>query len=174
MFLKELWLHNKKSTIIFLLFIISWAYINYKQGAVAAPLFQYGMYAGKFYSGDTQDVIKVYINDQLLDVTKYTMADRDMIQISLQDYLRADTVTKAIYATMKQMLNKIVIGKFMQEENYTNQITDKEFTQWYIKMLEKIVGFPIKKLELYDQQYVLQNGRLEPAGNPLKIDRIAY
>lgn len=174
MFLKELWHHNKKATIFFLLFIASWSYINYKQGAVAAPLFQYGMYAGKFYSSDTQHVIKVYVNDQLLDVTQYSMVDRDMIQISAQDYLRSDSANKTIYATMKRMLSKIAVGKFMQEEDYANQITDKKFTEWYVKMLEKIIGFPIKKIELFDQEYVLQNGRLTAIAEPLKIDHIAY
>jgi len=174
MFLKELWQHNKKATIFFLLFIASWIYINYKKGAVAAPMFQYGMYAGKFYSTDTQHVIKVYVNDQPLDVTQYSMVDRDMMQISAQDYLRSDTVNKVIYAVMKRILSKVALGKLMHEEDYTNQITDKKLTEWYVKILEKIIGYPVKKLELYDQEYVLQNGRLKPISAPLKLDHIAY
>lgn len=174
MFLKELWQHNKKATIFFLLFIAAWAYINYKQGAVAAPMFQYGMYAGKFYSSDTQHVIRIYVNDKLLDVTKYSMVDRDIMQISAQDYLRSDTVNKVIYTTMKRILSKVALGKLMHEEVYTNQITDKKLTEWYVKILEKIIGYPVKELELYDQEYVLQNGRLVSISAPLKIDHIAY
>lgn len=170
MFLKDLWRYNKKTTVIFLLFIAGWSYINYKQGAVAAPMFQYGMYSGKFYAKDTQHIFKVYVNDQPLDVTKYSMVDRDMIEISLQDYLRSDTTNRTIFFTMHRILNKAGIGRLMKEENYINQITNKKFADWYMKLLEKITGSVIKKLEVYEQEYGWKDDRLIPIAEPFKID----
>ena len=48
MFLKELWFYNKKATLFFLLFIAVWVFLNIKQGAVATPILQYGMFSEKY------------------------------------------------------------------------------------------------------------------------------
>src|ERR1700744_4254191 len=110
MFIKELWTYSKKITIAFILFIILWGYFNYKQGAVAAPLFVYGMYSGKFFIKDTQRVIQLYANNKVIDLTKYSIIDRDLLQTSLQNYVAQKTVNEGVFLTMKRILDHAYIG----------------------------------------------------------------
>jgi|GEM_PF-1242916 hypothetical protein len=172
MFLKELWNYSKKLTIGFILFILLWCYINYKQGASAAPFFQYGMYANKFFINDTQQVIHLYINGKALDFTKYSMPERDLLQTPLQYYAIQQPVNENVFYTMKRILGHGYIGKLMTKEKYTNTITDQEFTQWYTHLVERITKSPINKLEAYEQKYVWKNDRLVPASSPIKIKYI--
>ncbi|HTB99541.1 MAG TPA: hypothetical protein VK705_02550 [Ferruginibacter sp.] len=172
MFIKELWTYSKQITLTFILFILLWSYINYKQGAVAAPLFEYGMYSGKFLISDTQRVIQLYANNKIIDLTKYSIIDRDLLQISLQYYVAQKPVNEGTFLTMKRILDHAYIGHLMQKEKYTNNISDKEFTHWYIQLVERIVGYPITNLAAYEQKYLWKNDRLVPVSSLLKLTSI--
>jgi hypothetical protein len=173
MFLKELWFHNKKAALIFILFILSCGYINYKQGAVAAPLFQYGMYSGKFFIADTQKVIRLYANDSLVDFTKYSMVERDMMEISLDNYINQEKTNSDVFSSMHHLFARLGIDGLMKKPNYTNTVTDAQFAEWYKKLVTKIIGHPIVKLNGYIQKYIWQSGRLMPVEEPLKINCLA-
>jgi hypothetical protein len=172
MFLKELWIYSKGLTIGFILFILLWGFINYKQGASAAPFFQYGMYANKFFITDTQQVIHLYINGKALDYTKYSMPERDLLQTPLQYYAVQQSVNENAFFTMKRILSHVYIGKLMTKEKYTNTVTDKEFTQWYLHLAERITKLPINILEAYEQKYVWKDDQLVPVSLPLKLNYI--
>ncbi len=169
MFIKELWTYSKKITLAFILFIILWSYLNYKQGAVAAPMYVYGMYAGKFFVSDTQRVIQLYANNKIIDLTKYSIIDRDLMQTSLQYYVAQKPVNEATFLTMKRILDHAYIGHLMLKEKYTNNISDKEFTRWYIQLVERIVGYHVVSLVAYEQKYLWKKDRLVPVSPPLKI-----
>ncbi|HMG81956.1 MAG TPA: hypothetical protein VK559_02890 [Ferruginibacter sp.] len=172
MFLKELWGYSKKLAVGFILFILFWTYINYKQGATAAPLFQYGMYANKYFISDTQQVIELYVNDKNIDLTKYPIADRDLLQTSLLFFRVQKPVNESIYYTIKRILDPVFIGQLMTKDNYTNATTDQEFTDWYKQLTQKIVGYPVNKLAAYEQKYVWQKDKLVPVSSPIKFNCI--
>jgi hypothetical protein len=173
MFLKELWVFNRKAALAFMLFILSWVYINYRQGAVVAPLFQYGMYSGKFFIADTQQVVRLYANNSLVDFTKYSLVERDMMEISLTNYIHQKKVNEVVFNSIKRILSKFAIGRLMHEEDYTNNISDKDFMQWYKRLLEKDLGYPINKLDAYMQKYTWQKDSFVPIDTPSKINCVA-
>jgi hypothetical protein len=168
MFIKELWTYSKKITVAFVLFIMLWTYLNYKQGAVAAPLFTYGMYSGKFLISDTQKVIQLYANNKIIDLTKYSSIDRDLMQTSLQNYIAQKTVNEGTFLTMKRILDHAYLGHLMLKEKYTNSISDEEFTCWYTQLVERIVGYHIVTLAAYEQNCLWKNDHLIPVSSPLK------
>ena len=172
MFIKKLWYYNKKAAVVFVLFILSWCFINLKQGAVATPLLQYGMFSGPFYLNDTQNVLHIYANDQLIDFTKYSMSERDQLQSFLEYYLTHKNNNVMVYTTIKRILSKVYIGKFMKEETYTCNLSDEEFSKWYIKVVEKITHEKVFKLAAYYQKYTWQTGQLIAVSKPLKINCI--
>ena len=172
MFLKELWHANKKATVIFLLFISLWGFLNYKQGATATPLLQYGMYSEGYHVNDTQNVVRLYINDKAVDFSKLSMSARDQLQISLEDYLIEKQNNEMVFNTMQRILNNAGIGQRMKKEYYTNNITDKIFTAWYKKMAEKITGEKIVRLEAFQQKYIWYSGKLTPITSPVKLNCI--
>lgn len=169
MFLKELWLFNKKIFAGFMLFIFLMLVINYKWGAVATPVYQFGMFSSKFYMKDTQNVYKIYVNDNQLDITKYHFAERDMLLVSLQNYTKQKSVNQSVYNTMKQIPEKIGLTGVMNPEKYLNNTTDADFTNWYRKLLESITGYPVLKLEIYQQKVQWQNGSLRSVSSPEKL-----
>ena len=172
MFIKQLWYYNKKATVVFVLFILSWFFINVKQGAVATPLLQYGMFSTNYYLKDTQNVLHIYVNDKLIDFTKYSISERDQLQTFLEYYLAHKNNNIMVYSTMKRILSKVYIGKFMNEEVYICKLSDEEFSQWYTKIIEKITQEKVFKLAAYYQKYAWQSGKLIAVSTPLKINCI--
>ncbi len=172
MFLKECWHFNKMVTLFFLLFIILWGFINYKQGAVATPLLQYGMYSGRFYINDTQNVVRVFVNDKPVDFSKYDMSERDQLQIYLEDYIASKEKNEMVFNTMQRIFSKAGLGKYMQKEHFTNQVSDEAFTNWYKNMAGKIAGEKISRLQVFQQKYIWRNGQLTAIAAPVKVTRI--
>lgn len=166
MFVARLYKYSKTACIAFLTFILLFIFINYKWGAVATPIYQYGMFSTKFYMKDTQVVFKIYTNDKLLDITAYHFAERDMLLVSLENYMKQANVNTSIYNTM----NKIpVLNKLMKPQRYTNNISDTIFTAWYKGLLQQVTGKPVDKLEIYRQKVVWYNGNLNEVTAPQKI-----
>lgn len=172
MFLKQWWFYNKKAVLFFLLFISVWVFLNIKQGAVATPILQYGMYSEKYYSSDTQNVVRLYINNQPVDFSKLSMSARDQLQVSLESYLHQQQNNERVFNTMQRILNKAGIGQWMKKDYYVNTVTDKEFTGWYKNLAEKITGEKIFQLSAFQQKYAWQNGQLATIASPVKLNCI--
>ncbi len=171
-FIKKLWYYNKTTTVIFCLFILLWCYINIKRGAVATPFLQYGMYSNPYYLKDTQNILHIYVNDKPIDFSSYSMSERDQLQIFIEDYLLQKENNEMVYTTMKRILSKVWIGKFMQEDAFICNITDDEFLKWYTKIVERITHEKVVKLTAYHQKYILQSGKLVAVSTPFKINCI--
>ncbi|MBC7511399.1 MAG: hypothetical protein H7320_22025 [Ferruginibacter sp.] len=169
MLLKQLWYFNKKATVFFLLFICLWMYLTYKQGAVATPLLQYGMYSAAYHISDTQKVLQLYINNKAVDFSKLSMSARDQLQVSLENYLIEKENNEMVFTTMQRILNKAGIGQWMKKEYYTNTITDEIFTNWYKKTAENITGEKIVQLAAFQQQYIWFAGKLTAINSPVKL-----
>lgn len=169
MFLKDLWFYNKKAVLFFLLFISIWVFLNVKQGAVATPILQYGMYSEKYYSSDTQNVVRLYINNQPVDYSKLSMSARDQLQVYLESYLHQQHNNERVFNTMQRIFNKVGIAQWMKKEYYVNTITDKEFTEWYTNLAEKITAEKIFQLSAFQQKYTWQNGQLTAITSPVKL-----
>ena len=168
MFLKELWRYHKTGFALLVLFLGLMAFLNYKHGAVATPIFQYGMYSGRIYIRDTQKVYQLKVNNQLLNLSSYSFTERDIIQSSLINYKNQEAHNAAVFFTMKNLLSKFGIGRLMQQSSYSNNITDTAFTLWYKNIVQKIINYPVYNLEVYEQKYIWETNALKPASLPEK------
>ena len=169
-FIKKFWFFDKKATITFVLFVLFWGFINFKRGAVATPLLQYGMFSNTYYLKDTQKVLHIYVNDKMINFSKYSMSERDQLQVFLEDYLGQKDNNERVFITMKRILSKAEIGKLMKEETYTCRLSDDDFTKWYTKIIERITHEKVVKLAAYHQKYILQSGQLAAVTSPVKIN----
>lgn len=172
MFLKQLWLYNKKVTLAFLVFILSWIFFNVKQGAVATPILQYSMFSENYHLRDTQNIVRLFINNQPVDFSKISVSGRDQLQVYLENYSRQQQTNELYFNTMQRILNKVGVGHWMKKECYTNTVTDQQFTAWYKQLAERITGEKIIHLSAFQQKFVLQNGRLTPVASPIKLTGI--
>ncbi len=169
MFIKDLYQYSKTVFIAFVLFIVLFIFINYKWGAVATPVYQYGMFSSVFNIKDTQTVYHIYVNDKKLDITQYHFAERDMLLISLENYAKALKNNSAIFFTMKHLLDKTGAGNLMQQQNYSNTISDATFTVWYKKLLQQTIGYPVLRAAVFTQNYIWEGGSIKPVSTPQKL-----
>jgi hypothetical protein len=173
MFIKKLYNYSKGGCVVFVVFINSFFFINFKQGVVAAPILQFGMFSSVFNINDTQTVALIYLNDTLLNYTDYSFAERDIILSHLDMYLLEKETNNASFATMQRVLGKVGMAKWMDKQVYSNTITDEQFTGWYKCLLEKVTKKNIYKLEVYSQKYLWNGSYLKSTGKGNKIIKIA-
>lgn len=169
MFLSQLYKFNKSAFLFFFAFIIIYAFINYNWGAVATPVYQYGMFSTKFYLKDTQTAFKIYTNDKLLDISNYHFAERDMLLVSLENYIKHKEVNASIYTTMRKIPG---LDKIMKATAYSNNISDTVFTTWYKRLIKTVTKKPVEKLEIYTQKVHWLNGTINEITPPQKIINI--
>ncbi len=174
MFIKKLYQYSKILCISTIVFLLVFIYINYKWGITATPVLQYGMFSTPFYIKDTQTVYRIEANGKMINNAVISLIDRDIIQISLENYERQRPVNTSAYTTMKKYISYIGLGSFMNSEKFTNSISDSEFTNWYKLKLEKIIKQPIKSLAVYKQQFIWQATMPEPIDSPSKLTCIVF
>ncbi|MGG9962988.1 hypothetical protein [Ferruginibacter sp. SUN106] len=169
MFIKKLYRYSKVMFFVFIAFVISFLFINYKWGLVATPVFEYGMFAGKFYLKDTQTVYTVVANDKMINNAAISFTERDVIQIYIERYQKYKTVNAEVYATMKKYVGYTGLASFMQHDKFNPAIADTTFTNWYKEKIKAIAGVPVTSLKVYEQHYVWQNGVLAAIDTPFKL-----
>ena len=169
MFLKELFLFSRMLFISFLSFIVLFIFLNIKWGVVAFPINEYGMYSGKLYISDTQQVYQIYANDKLVDFATLSMSQRDKLQYSLDFYKNEKINNVSVYLTIKRILNKFLIGKLMKEENYLNHTDTTKFYNWFSDQLGNITGIRVSRLAIYSCNYCWRGDMFQPVSEPIKI-----
>ncbi|GAB2807152.1 hypothetical protein GCM10027043_02640 [Ferruginibacter profundus] len=154
---------------VFIAFIISFLFINYKWGLVATPVFEYGMFAGSFHLRDTQTVYTVTANDKMINNAAVSFTERDVIQIYIERYQNYKSVNAQVYATMKKYVGYTGLASFMPYDKFNPVITDTTFTKWYKTKIESITKEAVTSLNVYEQHYVWHNGALAAIDTPFKL-----
>ena len=166
MFLKELYRYSKAGCFVIIVFLLTFIYINFKWGIVATPVLQYGMFSAPIHVSDTQQVYILEANNKPVDCNGLSFADRDILQISLTDYEKQAVVNEYVFNTMHRFLG---FTGLMDQDKYSNHLTDAGFTKWYKTKLEKITGNSADSLAIYKQYFLWQQNNLQPVGPPIKL-----
>ena len=169
MFLKELYSYNKALCIGFLLFICAFIFINYKQGAVATPIYQFGMFSEKFHIKDTQTVFRLYVTGKPADLSECNFQQRDMLLVSPEHFKSSKEKNKNIFFQMKKMAGRIHFEKFLRDEIYTNNISDSAYFHWYKGMVSSITRKSAVNTEIFTQKFVWDTDSIKPVSMPVKI-----
>ena len=155
MYLKKLYFYDKKIFFLFIIYFISFLFINFKSGLIVSPIMQYGMYSSISKMSDTISINRVYVNDTVLDFSQLSMADRDIINVSLDNFYGEKINNRNVYTTIKRVTKA---DKIMKEKVYLNSITDQVFYNRYQTLLEKILNRKIHNIKILKQKYVWKNG----------------
>lgn len=173
MFLKELYQYNKLLFAALALFIISMAFINYKWGVVATPIQQYGMYSQRQYFSDTQKVYQLYVNGQKLNLSDFSLVERDMMQIPIDYFGRQEYINSQAFITMRSVFAKLKLDGLLQEKNFVNNTSNLQFYTWFKELVQKNIGNPVAQLEVFEEHYIWNKTKLELTGQPKKITILA-
>ena len=143
MYLKKLYFYDKKIFFLFIIYFISFLYINFKSGIIVSPIMQYGMYSSMSK-----------ISDTILNFSQLSMADRDIIDVTLDNFYGEKINNRNVYTTIKRVAKA---DKIMKEKIYLNSITDQVFYNRYQTLLENILNRKIYNIKILKQKYVWKN-----------------
>jgi hypothetical protein len=164
MYLKKLYRFNKPGFCIFLLLLLAFLAINYKQGAVATPIYMYGMYGAPRYSTDTQKVYQLSVDGRQLDMNTIPFAQRDLLLLSPDNYKRQKTINPAVLFSMKKIFG---FTGLMKEGLFLNHNSDEQFNQWYLHTINKVLGLNVRHALLTSRYFTWSKQGFQPVSDPL-------
>lgn len=165
MYLKKLYRHSKIACIILVAGCIVQLVIFYKQGAVATPFLNYGMYSEKISPREDYVVYKIYTDGKLLEGNDFSIQDWDKLYLPLYMYLSKDTVNNEMVLVQNRLLSKLHAPLIAADNTlFTNRdFDDAEFLQWYRNYVASVVNENIQQILIVKQQYTWNKKYLHPA-----------
>lgn len=160
----KLYHYSKGLFVILVTFLLIFFYINYKWGVVATPIYQYGMYSSKLYTGDAYPAYTFEVNGKAIVLSKLPFPIRDQLIAGLERYLILEKINlKTIDALSplygySQIDNDILAGR----------ISSEVFSKWYEQWVGSIVGEQVNTLMVYKSMVSWDNG-LKFISSPEKI-----
>jgi len=170
MFLKKLYLHNKLLFLATVLFMMAYAYLNYQWGLSATPVQLYGMYSGKFKTGDTISLYHVIANGKRVNDASLDIIDRDLLQTFPEIQQTERSVNKQVYQTFARYFQRIVFDARSNEYKFQNHISDSIRYNWYKNKVATMLHEELQSLDIYQQHFTWKNDKLEPTDNPVKLN----
>ena len=143
--------------------------IFYKQGAVATPFFNYGMYSDKIYPQEEYTVYKIYANGQLLKGGDFSIQDWDKLYVPLYMYLSKDSVNAGMLEVQNRLLKKLRLSPLSENNTlFANKdFDDADFMKWYKIYIASILKKNVAELQIVKQQYKWSKTYLQPADSSL-------
>ncbi len=169
MFIKDLYNYSKPAFYGFFGFLIVFIYLNYKQGIVAAPLFQFGMYSKPVSIKDTQSVYKIYLNGKLDDLSQYSFAERDILLVTPENYHKSFAINESVFQSMHRIFSAAGPNAFIKRSAYVYDENYAEFNDWYKLLLQKIAGYRVNEAVVTRSRYISDNTGLKQISAPENI-----
>jgi hypothetical protein len=167
MFLSKLYKYNKALFIAFLLFIVSFVYINFKWGVVAAPVFQYGMFSGVHRSQDPQTIYTVIADGKNVDLTTLSFEQRDLLVQQLALYNKHREINASV-ANVMQFTAQLISGD-RWENIYQPVFNDTIFSAWYKQKLHRATSLPCTTVEVFRQTFQYTHKDFRPISYKEKL-----
>ncbi|MEX1203282.1 MAG: hypothetical protein WEA59_08570 [Ferruginibacter sp.] len=174
MFLKKLYEHSKFLFVVFISFILSFIFLNYKWGVVATPIYQYGMFSGTAHLKDTLTMMEININGVSPDMSQYSFISKDKMLVMPEKYLLSLYQNAAVQATMQSIFSKIGIGNWMHGSKFISDVNSKTFMLWYQHQLQYFVKANIDSIQINQRKLLWNGSKIVPLGLPQKISTLAY
>lgn len=169
MFLKKLYLHKKSLFALAVIACVIQLVIFYKQGAVATPFFNYGMYSDRILPLDQYKVYKVYAGGKLLKGDDYSIQEWDKIYLPLYLYYGKDTINTQMIEVRNRLLHKLKLHKLAASNRFfeNNSFNDAAFISWYGSYLASFSGQASSNIRVVKQNYQWNGQYLQPADSTL-------
>lgn len=164
MYFKTLFKYRRKAFWLLLAACIIQLVIFYKQGAVATPFFNYGMYAGKIVPMPEYTIYKVYANNQLLQPKQFSIQEWDKVYVPIFMFLAKDTANTSSIEIKNRLLLKLRLNTLLSaNENFQNTaFGERQFISWYKNYLSSFSGLQVNDLKIVKHNYSWQGNRLQP------------
>jgi hypothetical protein len=165
--IKHIWTKHKLLAILLCVYFLAFIGLNVKQGIVATPVLQYGMFSGKQSLTDTATSYVFYINNEKINLSNYSFTERDVILTSLDKYLSHKENNLAVYNSFNGIMQKMHF--YTNQTGFTNNVNESSFNNWYTQKLENILDVKIKSAEVYSQKFIWQKNKIILTDSAQKI-----
>ncbi|MBX2922673.1 MAG: hypothetical protein KF746_10815 [Chitinophagaceae bacterium] len=145
--------------------------IFYKQGAVATPFFNYGMYSDRILPKPQYEIYKLYVNGVLLKGDDYSIQEWDKIYVPVYLFYSKDTVNESMVEFRNRLLSKMRLTT-LQENNcfFENKyFNEAAFYNWYPKYLSTFSQHPVTNIRIIKQNYQWDGRQLQPAADSIVL-----
>lgn len=166
MFLTNLFHYNKVLCAALIIYLIFFLVINYKQGAVIAPVYQFGMYSSKMYLQDTLSVYSLTVNGKLLSLSNLSYPERDLVISIPESYQRSKTLNPAVLKEMKKIASQTYLNNLLTIGKYENQINDTIFSNRYEHTVSSFFHINGAAIKMFTQKYVWDKDSVKAVGSP--------
>lgn len=167
--LLQIWKRHKTLAILLFVYFLLFIGLNVKQGIVATPVLQYGMFSGMQKLEDTAIAYVFYANDKNIPLSNFTFTERDILLTSLNNYLGQKENNEGVYNSFGTIMQKIKSNLKNNKEKFTNRISDSTFKNWYKLKLEKITNQKIENIEIYKQKIYWKDYKINTTDTLQKI-----
>lgn len=140
------------------LFIAGQLFINYKHGVVFSPFYHYGMYSEVIKPATEYNVLKVYINEELLVAKNFSPQQWDKIILPVDRFYNQQKWNSTLF---KEDINRML--PFANSVYFTNTITEENFNNWYRQQLENITGKKVNTFKIVFTDYTFNGTNLNKA-----------
>lgn len=94
-----------------------------------------------------------------------------MLLVALEQYTNQKQKNAATFTTMNNLFSKFGLRNVINEKAISNNITDKQFTNWYKYLMQQVIGYKVEKLDILFSKYTWSGG-LQRIGQPEKLSFI--
>ncbi len=168
MFLFNLYKHSKGLFFLFAGFLLAFVFINAKQGAVITPVHQYGMFSEPFYRDQKYEAYQFSVDGEFISLKNLSFPERDIMLVSLQNYLISAERNNAVFQTMQPIVGRIIPLPLSLSETSKPE----DFNLWYSGMVSHILKKQANSIEVFKREISWKNGIQIQEGS-LKIFPIA-
>ncbi len=172
--IKYIWKQHKILALLCCAYFLVFIWLNIKQGIVATPVLQYGMFSGKKTLSDTSSGYIFYVNNKKIPLSNLSFTERDILITSLEKFLQNNENNEVVYNSFSNIIQKANINLSSKKELYTNKITDSTFKNWYKQKIEKFTKIKVESVNIYKQKYNWQINNIQLVDTPKIIFSIAH
>jgi len=168
MFIQHLYRDHKWLCFATIGFLLLYGYLNYKWGMTATPVQLYGMYSGKHYVNDPQEIFLTEANGVVIRDADLSITDRDFLQSFPRYYHDQEAINANVWGTMRHYFQAAGMATEQQAYKFRNEMDDRQFNAWYLRKVAGIIHKPVTTLTIYRQQVAWKDDALVAINTPVK------
>jgi hypothetical protein len=131
--------------LLVLLFLVAQLFIGYKNGFVASPFYNYGMYSRQFPPTDTVHFFEIQVNGKTLLPLDFSSREWDKLLLPVQYLPESQVHNQELWNDYVRRLFTALHIK-AREQDFVQSLTYAHFMNWYKTFLARTLRQPVNSV----------------------------
>ncbi len=140
---RQLFRQNKVIFAALVTFIAFFITVNLKWGAVATPVYTYGMFSGKMKLSDTVHTYRLLVNNREFPLSSLHFSSRDMLTETYKRFYIKDKVNSSIEQTMRRVPGLTLAPS----STFQSPGTEVAMLEWIRQRISVYAGTEVKEID---------------------------